>query len=61
MWENEWYQYQKGLFEPGEFESRLILWEGVMRSTGYRAIWESVRLTYAPEFRQTIDELIATN
>ncbi len=59
MWENEWYQYQKGLFEPVEFESRLLLWEGVLRSRGYRSIWEGVKLTYAPEFRQTIDELIA--
>ncbi len=62
MWENEWYQYQIGLFEQAEFEPRLVGWGNLVRNIpGYTLIWERNRDTFSPEFRDQIDSLIADN
>jgi len=58
IWENEWYQFQQGLFESEEFEPRIALWGSVLSSPGYRKGWQSQRLIYLPEFREQVDEII---
>ena len=58
LWENEWYQYQNGLFEQSEFEPRLTFWSTLLSLPAYRAIWELTKNTFAPNFRQQIDRMI---
>lgn len=59
MWENEWYQYQQGLFEDEEFAPRVETWKQVLTSQYFRGLWSSqLRLQHAPEFRSEIDQLI---
>ncbi|NKB32421.1 MAG: hypothetical protein GKR91_04920 [Pseudomonadales bacterium] len=58
MWENEWYQYQKGLYEEEEFLARSRAWPGALRQTGYSQVWEDVRLQYAPEFGEYLDAIL---
>ena len=59
MWENEWYQYQQGLFEAEEFESRLALYERISTQPIYADHWNSISYSFAPSFRQLIDGMIA--
>ena len=58
MWENEWYQYQQGLFDEGEFISRLDLWERVVSIPIYKEYWESVSYSFSPSFRVALDEIV---
>ena len=59
MWENEWYQYQQGLFEPEEFEPRINIWRQVMNTPGFRSQWEvSQGLAFSPSFAALISSLI---
>ena len=58
MWENEWYQYQSGLFDQAEFEPRLENWKGVMRVPIYRTRWQGISNQFSPEFRQLLNEMI---
>ena len=58
MWENEWYQYTQGLFEPEEFEARSAIWRREMGTGRYQRFWNSFRDTYSPDFRILIDELV---
>ena len=59
MWENEWYQAQLGTFESEEFQARLCLWSGALNvnSIGYKNVWSRIRDTYAPEFREVLDDM----
>lgn len=57
MWENEWYQYQNGLFENEKFEPRMELWRGALSSRYYQEYWSDIRLQHAPEFRAQIDQI----
>ena len=57
MWENEWYQYELGLFTAEEFEPRLVRWERSMADCGYQRNWGTGR-AYSPGFREVINELI---
>ncbi len=59
MWENEWYQFQKGLYEEDEFLTRSSLWPGVIVQPGFRALWEGQKSSYAPDFREYLDGMIA--
>ena len=59
MWENEWYQYQQGLFEAEEFESRLALYERISTQPIYADHWKTISYSFAPSFRQLIDGMIA--
>lgn len=60
MWENEWYQFQLGLFEEEEFEPRLERWERRMEtSPGFQDLWKSARETYAQGFRSIMDEFVS--
>lgn len=60
LWENEWYQYQQGLFEPDEFQPRINIWSAMLNGTpGMRRIWEEYQSAgYSPEFKELIDSLI---
>ena len=59
LWENEWYQYQQGLFEPEEFEPRIEMWRAMLRSSpGMREVWTFQRVAYSPEFKAFIDALV---
>ena len=57
MWENEWYQYQAGLFSEDEFEPRLIRWERSMGSCSYQRPWDN-GIMFSPSFRNVINSLI---
>ena len=62
LWENEWYQYQIGLFEEDEFEPRIQNWASLFENLeGYVTIWEGSGQYYAVEFREVIDSLILEN
>jgi len=59
MWENEWYQYQIGLFDETEFNPRLFSWGNLVRGLpGYASIWENASDTFSPDFRELIDGLM---
>lgn len=59
LWENEWYQYQRGLFEPEEFEPRINIWRRIVNTPGIIYIWEEgQRDAFSPEFSALIDSLI---
>jgi hypothetical protein len=55
IWENEWYQYQQGLFELEEFEPRMNMLRNIDSNSGYRNVWELVRMNFAPGFREFLD------
>ena len=58
LWENEWYQYQAGLFGEDEFKARSVTWGSLMRRRGYRQIWESTNAGYVQGFRDYIDSML---
>ena len=59
LWENEWYQYQQGLFEPEEFEPRVYIWKRMINDApGIRKVWEMQKGAYSPGFKALIDSLI---
>ena len=59
LWENEWYQYQQGLFEPEEFRPRIDIWRRMVNEApGMRKVWERQRAAYSPDFKALIDSLI---
>lgn len=58
MWENEWYQYQKGLFEDEEFAPRISLWRTMLTSENYRSFWQRVRGEHSPGLRAQIDSIV---
>jgi len=55
IWENEWYQYKKQLFEDDEFLARSRIWPVLLSSPGFRAVWDSQKGIYAPDFREYLD------
>ena len=60
LWENEWYQFRQGLFEPEEFQPRINIWRRMLNDTpGMRQVWQQYqRAGYSPDFRELIDSLI---
>ena len=59
LWENEWYQYQQGLFESEEFEPRVYIWKRMINDApGIRKVWEIQKGAYSPGFKTLIDSLI---
>jgi len=59
VWENEFYQFQSGLFEEAEFAPRLNAWQrSLLNNTGRKQVWESVRDAYSPEFVELLDGLV---
>ena len=59
LWENEWYQFQIGLFDINEFEPRYVMWSRLLRSPAYRSLWDQMKASFAPEFRNKIDSIIS--
>jgi hypothetical protein len=55
MWENEFYQYQEGLFDSVEFESRLALWERTLEFPVNFDFWEGQKYSFASEFVDFMD------
>ena len=50
-WENEWYQYDKGLFEEQEFLARSNNWAQLLNLfPGYKAHWEVTSTNYSVGF-----------
>lgn len=58
IWENEYYQYRRGLFSKEEFVPRMAVIEGNMRMCLYRNNWAGGG-SYSPEFRAFINELVS--
>ena len=58
MWENEFYQYQIGLFDSDEFEARTNLWRVNINHPQKLASWRISENNYAPDFRIYLNELI---
>ena len=51
MWENEFYQYQIGLFDQDEFEARTNLWKREISVPANFQAWRRAEDSYAPDFR----------
>ena len=58
-WENSYYQYERGLFEPEEFEPRKDRWRRVMANEPVRDYWKMSRDEYSPGFRKVLDEIFS--
>ena len=58
-WENEWYQFQQGLFEEEEFEPRKEIWRINWGSQSFRAIWETRKSILSRDFVQAFEEAVA--
>ena len=57
-WENSLYQYERGLYESSEFEPRIGRWRYNMRPAAVRELWKLTNGTYAPSFREKLDEIV---
>ena len=57
MWENEWYQYQMGLYSEEEFLPRLARIESTMSMCSFRKVWKDGAL-YSPSFRNLVNGMI---
>ena len=58
MWENEYYQYQQGLFDSSEFEPRLITWAFVLNRPMSIEWWQTAKRSFSPNFVSLMDSLI---
>ena len=58
MWENEFYQYQIGLFESDEFQARTVLWRGQISVNANVAVWELYQDSFAPDFKIYLNGMI---
>lgn len=62
IWENEWYQYQKGLFEDYEFEPRKQVWfDYFTGNPGIANIWEEVKDGFSEDFRNALDDTVSSS
>jgi hypothetical protein len=58
MWENEFYQYQMGLFDAEEFDARRIAWGRVMSFDASVERWKIAEETFDPDFRVYLNAII---
>ena len=58
IWENEFYQYQIGLYAAEEFEARKIWWGRIMRRPVNLQTWRFEEETFYPDFRIYMNELL---
>lgn len=58
IWENEWYQYQQGLFTEEEFNPRLRMWASSLRQPAYPRVWQISRESFSPGFREQVDLIL---
>lgn len=59
MWENEFYQYQVGLFDQDEFDARTNLWRREIAIEANLQGWRRAEDSYSPEFRDFLNEIIS--
>ena len=58
MWENEWYQYQKGLFDQKEFDSRVNTWKTNIAVPINAIIWTNIRGDFSEDFRDYLNAIM---
>ena len=58
-WENSYYQYQQGLFQENEFQTRMRRWRSQMQMPAAASQWRATREWYAPDFRAEVDAIVA--
>ena len=60
IWENEYYQYSKGLYEEAEFAPRLVRWRKttIEDDTDYERIWCLRREGFSEEFKEIMDSFV---
>ena len=58
IWENEFYQYQIGLYAAEEFDARKIWWGKIMRRPVNLQTWRVEQETFYPDFRIYMNELL---
>lgn len=61
LWENTWYQSQKGLFDPDEIEAEVVVWRKSMREKACEEHWADRRMSYSREFREVIDGFLESS
>lgn len=63
IWENTFYQYERGLFTQPEFEARRNTWIDRLtkdpRSDFYQARWATIGERFSPTFRKEIERILA--
>ena len=61
-WENSFYQYERGLFTPDEFEARRVFWRRQLLdspdSEAFRELWALGGDSFAPGFRAEINRIL---
>lgn len=58
MWENEWFQFQNGLFDEEEFKPRMEVWRGLTRFPGFKDLWNAQSNSYSPDFRNELNAIL---
>jgi len=58
-WENEYYQYEQGLYSAADFAPRLERMRRNMEIPMFQQAWDGQRDTFAPSFRAEIDRIVA--
>jgi hypothetical protein len=58
MWENEWYQYQKGLFDQKEFDSRVNTWKTNIVVPINVITWTNIRGDFSEDFRNYLNAIM---
>ena len=58
MWENEFYQYQIGLFDSDEFEARTNTHRDQLTIKSNVAVWERYKHWFAPDFQIYLNEIV---
>lgn len=59
MWENEFYQYQNGLFDSDEFRARTNLWRRSISFEANLRAWRQAEDSYSPDFRDFLNGIIS--
>ncbi|MCG8414160.1 MAG: hypothetical protein MI746_08060 [Pseudomonadales bacterium] len=60
MWENEWYQYNQGLFEEDEYLARKSTWANALSipNSLNRQVYDQIRDNLSVDFQEEIDSII---
>ena len=63
IWENTFYQYERGLFTEPEYHARRKTWRARLiegpSSSYYRARWAEIGDRFSPTFREEIEEILS--
>lgn len=60
MWENNYYQYEAGLFDSSEFDADLAVWRTILsQEPEFVRHWRERRMGYSAGFREVIDQILA--